>query len=89
MGDELINLSQEKILKLLVEKGGGLTREEICHYNKDRKLGVPGNELDIILEEMESLGFLRLENGDKKKTRWYITMRGLCAVGENPHDMWP
>jgi len=87
MGDELINLSQEKILKLLAEQWKGLTIDEICQYSSEKKLGLPGNDLDIILEEMESLGFLRSEDGERKK--WLITMKGLCAVGGNPDDMWP
>jgi DNA-binding IclR family transcriptional regulator len=87
MGDELINLSQEKILKLLAEQWKGLTIDEIRQYSTERKLGLPGNDLDTILEEMESLRFLRSENGER--TKWYITMKGLCAVGESPDDMWP
>ena len=87
MGDEIINLFQEKILKLLAEQWKGLTTHEIRQYSSERKLELPGNDLDIILEEMESLGFLRSENGEKKK--WCITMKGLCAVGGNPDDMWP
>ena len=87
MGDELINLFQEKILKLLAEQWKGLTIDEIRHYDGERKLKLPGKELEIILEEMESLGFLRSENGERKK--WLITMKGLCTVGGNPHDMWP
>jgi len=87
MGDELINLSQEKILKLLAEQWKGLTTDEIRQYTAERKLGLPGNDLDIILEEMESLGFLRSEDEERKK--WYITMKGLSMVGESPDDMWP
>jgi DNA-binding IclR family transcriptional regulator len=87
MGDEIINLSQENILKLLAEQWKGLTTHEICQYNSKRKLELPGNDLDIILEEMESLGFLRSEDGERKK--WLITMKRLCTVGGNPDDMWP
>jgi hypothetical protein len=87
MGDEIINFFQEKILKLLAEQWKGLTTDEIRQYNGERKLELPGNDLDIILEEMESLGFLRSEDGERKK--WLITMKGLCTVGGNPHDMWP
>jgi len=75
MGDTLLQPVQKKILELLV-KHKGLTLEEIC---ETKNLKIPKDEVNTILWELTSLGFLHsIESGDNRK--WYITYEGLAAV---------
>jgi len=75
MGDTLLQPVQEQILELLV-KHKGLTLEEIC---ETKNLKIPKDEVNTILSELTSLGFLHsTESGDN--TKWYITYEGLAAV---------
>ncbi len=75
MGDTLLQPVQKQILELLVNHKG-LTLEEICEIGN---LKIPKDEVNTILWELTSLGFLHsIESGDNRK--WYITYEGLATI---------
>ncbi len=76
MGDTLLQPVQKQILELLVNHRDGLTLEEIC---ETKNLKIPKDELNTILWELTSLGFLHsIESGGQRK--WYITYEGLATI---------
>jgi hypothetical protein len=87
MGEDIITTYQKTILEFLADQGKGLTRDEICQCNMEKKLGIPASELDSILESLEFRNFIYLKKGEGKK--WHVTMRGLCAVGKGTECPWP
>ena len=79
MGDTTLKPVQKKILELFAERREGLTLEEIC---ETENLKIPKDELNTILLELTSLGFLHsTESGDNRK--WFITYEGLEARGSD------
>ncbi len=75
MGDTLLQPVQEQILELLVNHKG-LTLEEICEIGN---LKIPKDEVNTILWELTSLGFLHsTESGARRK--WFITYEGLATI---------
>jgi hypothetical protein len=87
MGENIITINQKKFLDLLATHGMGLTMKEIHEYNTRKKLEIPAGELEIVVEELVSLRFLRSDTGDPK--RYYITIYGMNAVGKGAGPPWP
>jgi len=78
MVDVLLEPVQKQILELFA-KHKGLSLEEIC---ETENLKIPVDELNTILLELTSLGFLHsTESGDNRK--WFITYEGLEARGSD------
>jgi len=76
MGDTLLQPIQKQILELLVNHREGLALEEICEIGN---LKIPKDELNPILWELTSLGFLHsIESGDNRK--WFITYEGMATI---------
>jgi len=76
MGDTTLEPVQKKILELLVNHRDGLTLEEIC---ETENLQIPKDEVNTILLELTSLGFLHsTESGARRK--WFITYEGLATI---------
>jgi hypothetical protein len=87
MGEDIITIAQKKVLELLATHGMGLTMEEIREYNTKKKLEISAGELDIVVEELVSLQFLRSGTEDPK--RYYITIYGMNAAGKGAGPPWP
>ncbi|MBU7028270.1 MAG: hypothetical protein HXS48_15165 [Theionarchaea archaeon] len=83
MGDTLLQPVQEQILELLVNHRDGLTLEEIC---ETVNLQIPKDELNTILLELTSLGFLHSIKSSARR-KWFIMYEGLTAI-RSDHP-WP
>jgi len=76
MGDTLLQPVQKQILELLVNHRDGLALEEICETGD---LKIPKDEVNTILWELTSLGFLHsIESSGYRK--WFITYEGLATI---------
>jgi len=76
MVDTTLQPVQKQILELLVNHRDGLTLEEIC---ETKNLKIPKDELNTILWELTSLGFLHsIESSARRK--WFIMYEGLTAI---------
>jgi hypothetical protein len=85
MGEDIITPYQKTVLQVLSKQDNGCTRNQIKAYNAEQKLGLPAGELDTILESLIFRNFIRA--GTDVESRWHITERGLCAVGEKSGDL--
>ncbi|MBU7027215.1 MAG: MarR family transcriptional regulator [Theionarchaea archaeon] len=82
MGDTLLQPVQKQILELLA-KHKGLTLEEIC---ETKNLKIPKDEVNTILSELTSLGFLHSTESDDNR-KWFITYEGMATI-RSDHP-WP
>ena len=78
---------QEIVLDILSEKVCGLTAEEILAGVTERNLDISADELDSLLQLLESSYLIRSKKG--MTTKWYITMRGFLAIEKYSGAGWP